>query len=62
MKYIGKGFIVGIPARDLTDEEVRQYGRRRLLDSGLYIDNKSRKETRREAGQSPAEVNDNARN
>ena len=63
MKYTGKGFIVGVPARDLTDEEVRQYGRRRLLGSGLYTEvKKSRKETQREAGLPPAEVNDNARN
>ena len=63
MKYIGNGFIVGVPARDLTDEEVMQYGRRRLLDSGLYTEvKKSRKETQREAGLPPAEVNDNARN
>lgn len=62
MKYIGGGFLVGVPSRDLTDEEVAEYGRRRLLDSGLYVEvKKSRKETQREAGQSPAEVNDNAR-
>lgn len=24
-KYLGGGFIVGIPARDLTDEEARPY-------------------------------------
>jgi hypothetical protein len=37
MKYIGNGaFIPGIPARDLSDEEVKEYGRKTLLDSGLY--------------------------
>lgn len=40
LKWIGnqKGIegIVGIPARDLTDEEVKQYGEKALLDTGLY--------------------------
>jgi len=35
--YNGKGFLVGIPARDLTDEEVKQFGgEKKLLKSGLY--------------------------
>ena len=35
--YIGSAFLPGIPARDLTDEEVRQFGgERRLLATGLY--------------------------
>ena len=36
MKYLHNGFMKGVPARDLTDEEVKKYGRKRLLDSGLY--------------------------
>ena len=36
LKYIGTSFIVGIPARDLTDEEVSRLNKKRLLDSGLY--------------------------
>ncbi len=37
LKYIGKGFITGIPARDLTDEEVKGFGgERKLVDTGLY--------------------------
>ena len=36
LKYIGSAFIVGIPARDLTDEEVSHFNKKRLLDSGLY--------------------------
>ena len=36
-RYIGKGaFILGIPARDLTDEEAQQIGISRLRNSGLY--------------------------
>ena len=38
LKFTGKGFIIGIPGRDLTDEEVKRYGRERLINSGLYID------------------------
>ena len=34
--YIGGGFIHGVPARNLSDEEVKQHGKARLLASGLY--------------------------
>ena len=35
--YKGTGFIVGIPARDLTDEEVKEFGgEKKLLATGLY--------------------------
>lgn len=37
MRYVGDGsFIVGIPTRDLTEEEVSRFGYRRLLATGLY--------------------------
>ena len=36
LKYIGNGFIDNVPARDLSDEEVKKYGEKVLLDSGLY--------------------------
>lgn len=36
LKYIGKSFIPGIPARDLTEEEVKKFGEDRLVGSGLY--------------------------
>jgi len=37
MKYIiGSGSLPGIPARDLTDEEVLKFGRVFLLKTGLY--------------------------
>jgi hypothetical protein len=38
MKYIGKGFIPGIPARDLTNSEVKYFGKDRLLASKLYVE------------------------
>lgn len=31
-----KGFYVNVPARDLTAEEVKRYGREFLLSLGLY--------------------------
>jgi len=39
-RYIGnKSFIVGLPARDLTDEESRKSGAKikRAVEQGLYI-------------------------
>jgi hypothetical protein len=36
LKYNQKGFIPGIPARDLTDEEVKQFGEKYLLSTRLY--------------------------
>lgn len=37
MKYkVGSGFYIGIPARDLNDEEVEFFGRDFLLSLGLY--------------------------
>jgi len=44
MKYLSKGFIKGVPARDLSDEEVKKYGRKRLLDSGLYEETRKPRE------------------
>ena len=38
MRYIGNGFITGIPARNLTGLEVRKFGKERLLLSGLYAE------------------------
>jgi len=41
MKYIGKGsFIASVPARDLSEEEVKKFGKDMLIKSGLYIDEK----------------------
>lgn len=37
LKYIGKGFIPGIPARDLNEDEVKKYGGiKYLLATGLF--------------------------
>ncbi|MHC4334127.1 MAG: hypothetical protein ACYSUV_10310 [Planctomycetota bacterium] len=44
LKYIGKGFIPGIPARDLADEEVKKYGGAKLLlSTGLFEKPKKKK-------------------
>jgi len=37
LKWNGKGFLYGIPARDLSDEEVEKYGGLvYLVGTGLY--------------------------
>lgn len=37
LKYIGKGAILGIPARDLTKEETEKYGGEKLLtETGMW--------------------------
>lgn len=41
LKYMGGGFLPGVPARDLTDDEVKQYDEKALLNSGLYKKAKS---------------------
>jgi hypothetical protein len=39
MRYIGEGaFAPGIPARDLTDAEVNEFGKETLLATGLYVE------------------------
>ena len=37
MYYVGIAFLPGIPARDLTEEEVMKFGRNKLLKSKLYV-------------------------
>jgi hypothetical protein len=39
LTYLGGGFLIGVPARDLTSDEVKRYGLDRLISSGLYRDN-----------------------
>ena len=46
LKYIGNGWIHGVPARDLTDEEAKKHGKKRLLASGLYIEEKPTSEVK----------------
>ena len=38
MKFIGDGtrIVPGIPPRDLTEEEVKRFGEKLLLQTGLY--------------------------
>ena len=58
MRYIGGGFLAGIPARDLTSEEVKFYGRERLLKSGLYQEVRA-KSKRSEAAETVTEGQEN---
>lgn len=50
LKYIGDGsalVIDQVPARDLTDEEVTQFGEEKLINSGLY----AKPENKQQAGE-----------
>jgi hypothetical protein len=41
LKYIGNGsFIPGVPARNLSDEEASWFGVSKLLETGLYVEEK----------------------
>lgn len=53
--YTGGGFIQGVPARDLSDEEVKQHGRARLLASGLYKEPAKPKAAENKAASGPQE-------
>ena len=45
LKYIGNGFIPGIPAKDLSEDEVKKYGGVKfLLSTGLFAKPKKKKE------------------
>ena len=49
MKYVGEGkFIPGVPARDLSEEEVERFGAKLLADSGLYEKTASGRSRKRE--------------
>ncbi len=37
LKYIGPGWLPGVPARDLHADEAEQFGREFLLSTGLYV-------------------------
>ena len=46
IKYkTGSGSLPGIPARDLTDDEVKKFGRTFLLKTGLYYEDKPSKKS-----------------
>lgn len=36
LKYLGGGFLDGVPARDLSDEEASKFDIKVLVQSGLY--------------------------
>ena len=56
LRYTGAGFVVGIPARDLTDEEIEQYGGVEvLLQTGLYVVEEQRRTRRAERQQEEVE-------
>ena len=49
VRYKGGGFIPGIPARDLSAEEVKRYGLDKLLKSGIYEEVSPKKITKRKS-------------
>jgi hypothetical protein len=53
LKYIGKGFMPGIPARDLSDEEVEKHGGIEfLVETGLYeLEKKKKKQPKKEVAE-----------
>jgi hypothetical protein len=41
LKYIGRGVIPGIPAKDLSDDDVKKHGgKEALIKTGLYAEPK----------------------
>lgn len=50
MKYLGGGFLVGVPCRDLTKEEVKKFGEAFLLASGLYARPAAKAPTKKGSG------------
>ena len=41
LRYVGAGFLPGVPARDLSAKEANEYGGvAALLASGLYVEDK----------------------
>ncbi len=58
LRYIGNGSsLPRVPARDLSDAEVKLYGKRRLLESGLYQEIRKRTKNRVENSQSSGGAN-----
>jgi hypothetical protein len=60
LRYIGKRWLPGVPARDLTEDEVKTHGKARLLASGLYKEARGKPasnptETAERAGKEPEE-------
>ncbi len=51
LKYIGDGFLPGVPARDLSADEAEQYGGvKALVATGLYAEDAAPSEHPRAAG------------
>lgn len=57
IKYIGKGVasIPGVPARDMSNDEAREYDIPALLKSGLYVVDEPEKPKKRKKADTPAD-------
>ena len=42
LKFVGSGFIDGVPMRDLSEDEVKKFDKEELIKSGLYIEIKEK--------------------
>jgi hypothetical protein len=56
--YTGPGYVVGVPARNLTDEEVERYGKDYLLTLGIYKEPAKPKAAENKVEHGPAENKD----
>jgi hypothetical protein len=56
--YQGGGAIIGVPARNLTDDEVKEHGRERLIESGLYKEPEKPKPAENKIAARPQESKD----
>jgi hypothetical protein len=61
LKWKGNGFYVGVPARDLSADEVKRYGREFLLSLGLYEEIEKPRAVYKPPKDDIEEVEDNAR-
>jgi len=59
LRYVGGGgFLVGVPARDLTEDEVKGGGwdRGEMVGSGLYVDESANERVSQSASQRVSEI------
>ena len=62
LRYKGNGFIAGVPARDLTEAEVKKFGKDKLIQSGVYQEVRKPRPKKIDKPEKQAEVKYNARN
>lgn len=48
--WVPGSFLIGVPARDLTADEVEKHGREWLIESGVYVEPAPKKSAKKPAG------------